>query len=271
MTAKRNVDHSALELFAAELQISRNRAGLSQEQLGDLINFSGSLIGMVETARRPPSLDFAERCDEALKTGGLFARLHRYVSNETYPSWFREWVEIERDASWLRWMEPLLVPGLLQTEPYARAILGARADGGENLDQAVAGRLERQQILHRENPPRLWCVLDEAVLHRSVGGSAVMRDQLLHLAEMSLRPKVSIQIVPHQVGAHPCLQGGFIIADLEEAPSIVYLETAAAGQVVAAPAVVNQVALSYETVRSEALPALASRDLILKVAEKEWT
>lgn len=75
----------------------------------------GSLVAMVETARRPPSLDFAERCDETLGTSGLFTRLHEYVSSETYPSWFREWVEIEREAGWLRWFEPLLIPGLLRT------------------------------------------------------------------------------------------------------------------------------------------------------------
>jgi hypothetical protein len=98
-----------------------------------------------------------------------------------------------------------------------------------------------------------------------------MREQLLHLAEMSRRPKITIQVVPFDVGAHACLLGAFIIADLDDAPSIVYLETAATGQTVEAPSVVGQVALTYETLRSEALPSAASRELIMKVAEERWT
>ena len=100
------------------------------------------------------------------------------------PGWFQQWAGIEAQATVLRWYEPLVVPGLLQTEEYARAILSARPDGNlEDLDEQVAARLARQAILDRTGAPQLWCILDEGVLHRAIGGSKVMRSQLYRLAE----------------------------------------------------------------------------------------
>jgi hypothetical protein len=102
----------------------------------------------------------------------------------------------------LRWYEPLVVPGLLQTEGYARAILSARPDGNlDDLDEQVAARLARQAVLDRPDAPQLWCVLDEGVLHRAIGGSKVMRSQLYRLAEVAEHPKTTIQVI-RAAGAH---------------------------------------------------------------------
>ena len=110
--------------------------------------------------------------------------------------WFQEWADIEAQATVLRWYEPLVVPGLLQTEEYARAILSARPDGNlDDLDEQVAARLARQAILDRTGAPQLWCILDEGVLHRAIGGSKVMRSQLYRLAEVAEHPKTTIQII----------------------------------------------------------------------------
>ena len=271
MPPARDNDHSALALFAAELQAARARAGMSRDELAARINYSPSLVGMVESMRRVPRLDFAQRCDEALATTGTFARLHEHLRTAPFPSWFRPFVQHEAEASSLRWYELSLVPGLLQTADYARAVLSTRVGATEDeIDQAVSGRMERQAILHRDDPPLLWAVVDEAVVRRPVGGSDVMHAQVEHLAEMAERTNVVVQVIPHSTGAHEGLAGAFVIADFANAPSIVYLETALTGLVVERPEDVSAVTLRYETLKNEALPRAASLELLREVA-KTWT
>jgi hypothetical protein len=160
----------------------------------------------------------------------------------------------------------------LQTEAYARAILGIQPGTSEGwLEEQVIARMARQAVLSGDAPPFLWCLFDEGVLHRNIGGVQTMRDQLVHLIEMSDRPQITVQVVPYSVGAHPGVAGPFVIAGFEDAPSMVYMDTAAAGQIVETPGLVDQVTLVWETLRSEALPRAASRDLIAKIAEERWT
>ena len=263
---------SVLAYFGAELRRLRMGAELSQEQLAEMINYSATLVGMVETARRMPSRDFAERCDDALGTDGLLGRLWPLVSRDVLPAWFRPWVEVEREATALRSWEPMIVPGLLQTPDYARTLLAARpAETEEGVEQRLTTRLERQAILARENPPHLWFLIDEGALHRSIGGAKVMHEQLLHVEELSRRPRVVVQIVPFEAGAHAGLLGAFVIASFDGTGDIVYLETASSGQITELPSLVAEIILTYDTLRSEALPRGASRDLIARVAEERWT
>ena len=272
MHRDRGFDRSWLALFAEELKVARSGAGLSQDQLGDKIGYSASLVAKIETCRGAPTLDFAKRCDDALETGGTLGRMHKFVGKTPFPSLFRPFVDYEATAQSLRLFEHVLVPGLLQTEEYARAVLATRPNTtDEETDQLVSARLERQAILAREDPPLLWVVLDEGVLHRQVGDGPVMKGQLLHLAEMSRRPNVTVEVVPYSAGAHGGLLGAFVIAEFEDAPAIVYLETAAEGQIAEEPSMVAQVMLTFDTLRSEGLPRGASRDLIMKVAEERWT
>ena len=177
---------SPLALFGAELRHYRTAAGLSQEQLGDQIGYSAALVGAVETARRMPTEDFTARCDlvDELDTGGALLRLRAHLRDQlhrqVWPPWFREWPSIEREALSLRTWELALIPGLLQTADYARAILrGVRPDDtDEENEQQVDARIERQQILARQDPPMLWAIMDEGALHRPVGGRKSMRSQL---------------------------------------------------------------------------------------------
>ena len=166
----------------------------------------------------------------------------------------------------------MLVPGLAQTAGYARAVLATQPNTtDEQVDEFVTARLERQVILDRDEPPLLWLVIDEAVLHREVGGTKVMHDQLAHLTQMSERPNVTVEVIPYAAGAHSGLLGAFAIADFADAPSVVYLETAAGGQIAEERSVVAGIALAFDTLRSETLPRGASRDLIRKAAEELWT
>jgi transcriptional regulator with XRE-family HTH domain len=268
----RDFDRSWLALFAEELKVARSRAGWSQEQLADKIGYSASLVAKIETCRGVPTLDFAKRCDEALEAGGALSRMHKFLGQAPFPSWFRPFVDYEAAAKSLKFFEHVLVPGLLQTQEYARAVLGTRPNTtDEVVDQLVDARLERQAILAGDDPPLLWVTLDEGVLHRLVGDAGVMRGQVQHLAEVSRLPNVTVQVVPYSAGAHGGLLGAFVIAEFVDAPAIVYLETAAGGQIAEDPSMVAQVMLIFDTLRSEGLPRGASRHLIMKVAEETWT
>ena len=194
---------SALGLFAAELRHARAARGLTQEALAEKIA-SSSLVGMIETGRRIPTLDLAERCDAALETSGVLTRMHKLVATEAYPSWFRAWVELEKAAKSLRSWQPMIVDGLLQTADYARAVLRAARpyDRDEKIDQ-----------LHcQDGPPghpgtrraaKLWVVLDETVLTRPIGKPELMAAQLDRLIAAGHDPWVTLQIMPSAAGAHP--------------------------------------------------------------------
>jgi len=276
MPVKRELDPGAspLAFFGSELRRARAATGLSQEQLGQRVGYSAALVGKVETGERAPSQDFAKRCDQALPGAeGLFARMHALTQrwDGGYPSWFAEWVEAERRAASLCWWEPLLVPGLVQTADYARALFEAwRQADGDELEQLVTGRMDRQSIFDRPDPPSLWVIVDEGVLHRRIGSAKIMHDQLTHLADVADRPNVTVQVVPGEVGAHVGLLGGFAIASVD-GESIVYMESPDQGQTTQTPSVVAKVSATFDTLRAEALPRVTSRDLIKRVAEEQWT
>ena len=274
----RELDPTAgpLDFFGAEVRRWRTAAGLSQEQLGQRVGYSGAQVGKVETGERAPSQDFAQHCDQALPgAGGLFLRIYHLARrwDGGYPSWFVEWVQAEGRAITLHTWQPLLIPGLVQTPEYARALFqawrSARTDA--ELDQLVSARIERQLIFERPRPPSLWAVIDEGVLTRCVGGPQTMRDQLAHLLDVSDRLPITIQVVPADTGAHAGLLGGFAIAGFESAPGIVYMESPDQGQTTQKSSVVVKVSETFDLLRAEALPRGASRDLIRKVAEERWT
>ncbi len=273
MPAKRDPDRSALALFADEMRAARDRAGLTQDELAGQLNYSGTLVAMVESLKRVPQADFAARLDAAFDTTGTFARLQERLRALPFAAWFRPFAAFEETATALRTFEHTLVPGLLQTSDYARAVLATVPNiAPDDLDERVAARLARQAILDRDDPPLLWAVLDEAVLHRPIGDDPkVMRGQLLHLADMAARRNVTIEIIPYTAGGHIGLLGAFVLADFGDAPSVAYLETAADGQTVEDASTVAAVVLKFDTLRSEALPRRASRELIMKVAEDAWT
>ncbi|MFC9654202.1 Scr1 family TA system antitoxin-like transcriptional regulator, partial [Streptomyces sp. NPDC056937] len=183
----RDLDPSAspLDYYGSELRRLREAAGLKQGQLGSCIFCTASLIGQIETAKKVPTRDFSERVDAALGTDGVFSRLVGLVLKSQLPTWFQAYAEMEARATYISTYQCQLVYGLLQTESYARAVLGVRTD--DHLDARTAARMERQRILERESPPLMWVVLSEAVLHQEIGGREVMRNQLAHLSDLHRR------------------------------------------------------------------------------------
>ncbi len=268
---------SPLRVFGAMLRYYRTTAGLAQTELGARVHFSGDLVSKIEMGQRLPTPDFTAACDAVpeLSTGGALTELRSLmkdaIKNRALPGWFQDWPRKEALATSLRWFELVAVPGLLQTEDYARAVLRTQVMASdEEIADMVKARMDRQTVLERDNPPMLWVILAELVLRVPVGGSSVMRDQVTHLIEMTARPNVVIQVIPTSVGAHEGFRGPFIIADFSDAPSAGYQDTAVRGQIVEASEDVMALALMWETLKAEALPRSASRTLMEEVA-RSWT
>ncbi|MGC4772416.1 DUF5753 domain-containing protein [Micromonospora sp. DT44] len=185
--------------------------------------------------------------------------------------WFRPWADLEQDAISLRSYEPLLVPGLLQTEGYARAILNT---GGlvppSEVDQIVASRIDRQAVLRRDAPPQLIAVLDEVVLRRPVGDGSVMAGQLRHLASAAEWEHVQVRIIPAESPWHTGLAGPFVLGRLPDGTELAYLDNQLRGQIVTDPLDVANLGRRWESVTGEALPRRQSIELIREVATT-WT
>ena len=185
--------------------------------------------------------------------------------------WFRPWVELEQDATSFRWYEPLLVPGLLQTEGYARAVLGTGALlAPAEVDEIVASRIARQRVLDRDDPPQLVAVIDEVVLRRPVGDGSVMVGQLRHLAAVAGWEHVQVRVIPADGPWHTGLAGPFILGRLPDGTELAYLDNQLRGQVVTDPVDVASLGRRWESVTGEALPRRRSIELIREVAET-WT
>ncbi|MFF4432128.1 Scr1 family TA system antitoxin-like transcriptional regulator [Streptomyces sp. NPDC001513] len=270
MVQAREIDPSAspLDYYGYELRRLREGAGLKQSQLGDIIYCTGSLIGMVENGRRVPTRDFSERVDAALVTDGHFSRLVGLVLRSVLPTWFQAYAEMEARASFISAYQSQLVYGLLQTEAYARAVLGVEKP--DKLDTAVAARMDRQRILARENPPVLWAVLDEAVLLREIGGRQVMREQLAHLLSLQDRQWLEIQVLPFEVGQHAGMMGSFNLLRFDDDPDIHYSESYDSGHMTANPQVIKERSVGYARLQAEALSPRASAVLIARVMEERY-
>ncbi|MEU9834987.1 helix-turn-helix transcriptional regulator [Streptosporangium sp. NPDC048047] len=260
-----------LEVFGAEVRRYRKRAGLTQDRLAELTMFSQSLIGFIERGERTPSRSFARSCDDALCAGGELIRLWESATRAASPQWFRGWLDIEKEAHTLHTWQPIVVPGLLQTEEYARAVLrGKPGAEGHEVEKKVVARMERQAIFSRSTPPMLWVVLDEGVLRRPIGGREVMRRQLERLLIASSSPRIAVQVLPLELGVATGVLGGFVIAQLPGARKTVYLESALNGQVTSRSEDVEAIQAVYDTIRAQAHPRHVSMELIRK-AEKLWT
>ncbi|WP_030291488.1 helix-turn-helix domain-containing protein [Streptomyces katrae] len=266
----RDLDPSAspLDYYGAELRRLREEAKLKQGQLGDIVFCTASLIGQIETARKVPTRDFSERVDVALGTDGALSRLVGLVLRSQLPTWFQAYAEMEARAAYISTFQAQLVYGLLQTEEYARAVLGVRTEG--DLDAKVAARMERQRILDRENPPLMWVVMSEAVLHQEIGGREVMWNQLAHLLALRRREWVQVQILPFETGAHAGLPGSFTLLRFEDDPDLVYTEDFVQGHMTANPRALREGSLRYDHLQAAALSVEDSAARIARVMEERY-
>ncbi|RSS39792.1 DUF5753 domain-containing protein [Streptomyces sp. WAC08241] len=259
---------SPLDYYGWELRRRREEHRLTQQQLGDIIFCTGSLIGQIETARKVPTREFSERADAALGTDGAFSRLIGLVLHSRLPAWFQPYADLEARATYISVFQAQVVYGLLQTPEYARALLAV--DHPDKVEEMVAARLERQRILERDEPPALWVVLSEAALLQKVGSREVMRGQLAHLLTFRDNPWVHIQVLPFSAGEHTALMGSFNLLRFDDDPAIFYTESYDQGHMTANPSVIKERSVGYARLQATALSVEDSAALIARVMEERY-
>ncbi|MDX3854439.1 helix-turn-helix transcriptional regulator [Streptomyces sp. AK02-01A] len=253
---------SVLSFYATDLRRLREKAGMSQRALAAEALMAPSLLNKIEAAKRLPTKELSALADRTFGTDGHFTRLWPLVIKYAYPKWFRPFVELEEAASEIRSFEVQVMPGLLQTEGYAREVLAARRPNPDVVEEHVIARLERQRILMRDSPPELWIVLDENVLRRRMGSVDTMRGQLEHLLTAAQTYNTVLQIIPYDAGGHAGVGGPFSALTLDEGPDVVYVDGFLQGQILAEPEDVKAATRAYDLLAAAALSPNRSIDMI---------
>ena len=268
--------------LAAELQRRREATGMSREEVARRLEWSTSTLFRIETGRNRPQPGNVRMLLELYGvTGPERDGLIQLTREARQPGWwhsFRDvlpnpyevYIGLEAGAASIRNFEPVVVPGLLQTADYAREIFrnGPIELDPDEVDRLLEVRLARQQILARDGRPRLWAVIDEAVVHRVVGDAEVMRSQLRHLADAAQQGKTTVQVVPYRAGAHAGAIGAFVILDFAEEtdPAVVYVETLAGDIYLEERSDVDRYTLAFDRLRAAALHPDDSVQLIEQAA-----
>ncbi|MFC4497564.1 Scr1 family TA system antitoxin-like transcriptional regulator, partial [Streptomyces ovatisporus] len=247
-------DRSARHFFGAELRRHREAAGLSLVRMAAVVLSSKSALARIETAELMPPPDLPGKLDLAFGTDEFFTRLYGLVRREVHPDQYRRYMEFEERAEVVEDFAPHVVPGLLQTEAYARAFFGyAPGITAEQTEERVQARLGRQERLRSSNPPRYWAILDEALLHRTVGSAEVMRGQLSALLPMLDTEHVKIQVLPFSHGGHALMEGPLKLLRMPGGQTVAYEEGRRSGQLLEDPEEVKGRWALYDALRAYAL------------------
>ncbi|MEV5549498.1 helix-turn-helix transcriptional regulator [Streptomyces sp. NPDC052309] len=244
-----------LRCFGRQIKLLRERAGLTQAALGPLLGYSEAQIAAIEQGRRIPRPDTIEKLDTLLEADGVLLAMKRAVALTRYPAFFRDAARIEETAVEFHQYAPLIVPGMLQTEDYARTMFTVwrpRRNEAE-IEQMVLARLARHKLFGRKPAPVLSFVLEEAVLQRPIGGAEVLRGQLEHLLLTGQNPNVEIQVMPTEVIDHACVDGPFTLMVPEGGEQVAYLESQGSGRVITDREIVRGIAARYGIIRAQAL------------------
>ncbi|MFA1550697.1 helix-turn-helix domain-containing protein [Actinomadura chokoriensis] len=278
MTARRSPTVRKRRL-AAELRRLRKECGLTREQVAERIGCAPVTITRIETGQSGARVgevslmlevygvtgDEREALLQVAKDARKRGWWHQYSG--TIPAWFQVYVGLEEETASMQDYQSEVVPGILQTEAYARATYLAEAavPADEEVTRQIQLRLERQKrLLETENSPDMWFVLNEAAIRREVGGAPAMRDQLDRLLQLSRRPNITLQVLPFSVGAHPSMQGSFRILTFPEPadPAVVYVEYWRGSLYLEKPDEVDGYTMVFNHLRAQALSRDDSRTLL---------
>ncbi|MEV0635890.1 helix-turn-helix transcriptional regulator [Streptomyces sp. NPDC050619] len=250
--------------FGQTMKTLRVREGLEREEFGKRLGYSASTVASFEQGRRIPSPRTIDRADEVLAAGGLLCLWKEEVERAQYPVFFQGMAALEKEAMELLSYDTLVVKGLLQTEEYMRALLGMRRPvlDQETIEQRVAARLARQDILDRWPAPLLSFVMDESVLRRPYGGKDVLRGQLEHLLLNGQKRNVEIQVMPLDCEESAGVDGPFTMVTRHDGKRFVYTEAQGTSALQTDPKQAALAAARYGIIRSQALSPRESLKLI---------
>ncbi|MFD8058972.1 Scr1 family TA system antitoxin-like transcriptional regulator [Streptomyces cyaneofuscatus] len=258
--------------FGARIRRFREERGWTQDALAPRIGYSSQHISAVETVRKPPSLRFSRKSDHAFGTTGTadsFEREYMELRNGSLLEGFPEYVGYEGRAVEIRLFDVGLIPGLLQTPDYARAVAYGHVERGsityEQADERVAFLEQRQAALVRSQPPMMFVVMDESCLHQAVGGAEVMNAQLRRLEEMSARPNWIIQVAPFSLGARRAFYLPVNLLTMADRSIVAYAESQSQGYVERETSLVAPMFTAYHQLQGEALSKAASAAKISKL------
>jgi transcriptional regulator with XRE-family HTH domain len=282
MTTRRRSPTARRRRLAMELRTLRERSGLTIDQVAARMECSASKISRTENAQvTATARDVRFLLEIYGLTGEKADDLVQIAREARQKGWWHpygnqhtgQFVGLESDASTIKQYEALLVPGLMQTRDYARAVMrAARPDfTPEEIERRVDMRMQRQELLTCDGAPDVWFILDEAVLMRAVGGAAVRRDQLLRLAEVAEYTNVTIQLVPFDAGEHAGLDGAFVILGFpeQEDPEIVYLDNTTGGLYLETEPEVRRYNIMFDHIRAAALRPDLSTERIVALTKEQ--
>ncbi|GAA2482944.1 helix-turn-helix transcriptional regulator [Streptomyces thermolineatus] len=256
-----------LRCFGRQVKLFRERAGWTQGQLGARVGYGEDMVAAVEQARRIPKPEFVDRADEALGAGGVLSAMKEEVARARYPAFFRDYARLETEAVEVHAYAGQAVPGLLQTEEYARAVFQMWRPqlDEETVEQRVAARMSRQELFSRRAAPFLSFVVEEVVLRRPFGGNHVLRGQLEQLLAAGRRRNVEVQVMPTDREDNAGVDGPFTLVTPGDGEQLAYLEGQGRSTLVTRRAEVRGVALRYGIIRAQALTPRESLVLIEKL------
>ncbi|MFI1710929.1 helix-turn-helix domain-containing protein [Streptomyces griseoruber] len=267
--ADREPDPSdSLRTWGAVQQALREHAGYSRAEFADLVRFSKHTVESVELGRRMPDAAFVERADEVLGNTGALRKGSRFVTRGRgdvgLAAWFRQWARLEREAVSLCTYECRLVPGLLQSEAYARAVFEGTVPVApdEQLESFMAKRMERQRMLFERPTTPFSFIVEEHVFRRRFGDAEQMRGMFDRVLELSAPRNVTLQVVPLEAGLHACLDGPVRLLETPKGQRLGYSEGQQNGRLISDPKEVSLLYQRYDTLRSQALNAKDSRGLL---------
>ncbi|MGI5121436.1 helix-turn-helix domain-containing protein [Marinactinospora thermotolerans] len=257
--------------FGGEVRRLRRQAGFSQEHLAKMIPLSQSMLSGIELGSKGAKRDHAEAIDRALNTSGKLTRLWDSLnSGPAHPDWFQDVLTLERRAVEIREYQMAVLPGLLQTEAYARSLIRPAQPWATlaKVEELVRARISRRELLSSVERPLVWFVVDQVAIDRISGGPAVMKEQMSYLLELIDDCVIRFQIVPQELSLHPGLAGPFRIMSFDDRPTMVYTEHALGGLLLDHNKEVRQCAAIFSALQSEALSPGDSASFIRKRREQ---
>ncbi|MET9803737.1 helix-turn-helix transcriptional regulator [Streptomyces sp. NPDC006368] len=270
MNIGNNGTPGAAKAFGRLLRFHRERAKVSQEALGRHTGYSKSQVAMIERGERRPRGNFVELADELVGAQGALMEVAQELTASGVAAWFEDYLEEEAKAAGIHKYESHLIPGLLQTEPYARAVFRCACPSldDEEIEAGVTARLARQKVFHRRPTPLISFVLEEAALSRPLGGPTVLRENLLHILDIGKLRNVDIQVMPKDRRTHAGLNGPFTLLDTAERRSqLVYVEGQGGRYFLSEQPDMGDVFARYGALRAQALTPEDSAELIEQVAQ----
>jgi transcriptional regulator with XRE-family HTH domain len=266
-------DESGRAALGRTLLLLREKAGKTLTQLASETSYDKSYLYRLEKGERLSKRAVMEDLDTYYGSGGLLVRLWRGARKEVIKDKYKAFMELEATAR-IMWMFQLRVPGILQTEDYARTVLsglsGAQTTAGNSdaIEEQVAARMGRQELLYRQPAPSIRVILDEGAVRRPVPKLQVWKDQLSHLVETAELPSVTIQVVPWTAGVHDLMDSHLWLFWQRTGDPVAYAEGNGIGELFDDPDRVMAFRLSYDLVRDAALPPAESIAFIKRLLEE---